>query len=226
MKKPYIAYVYAMARVLVCAALLALPAPAVQAKEAVAGKKAGIDMAEFMPGDIIFQEMNSFQSKALRLATGSRYTHCGIILPKNGELYVLEAVGPVTWTPVSKWIARGEQGKYVLMRLKKDAPGQLTKERLAAMQKQTAQYVGKPYDLRFQWSDDTIYCSELVWKLYERGAGISLAPLRTFKDYDLDHEEVQKHIKERFNYDIPWDEQVIAPSDLMRSDQLEIVRQN
>src|SRR5437867_163185 len=25
-----------------------------------------------------------------------------------------------------------------------------------------------PYDLTFEWSDDKIYCSELVWKVYER----------------------------------------------------------
>ena len=32
----------------------------------------------------------------------------------------------------------------------------------------------KDYDLYFEWSDDKIYCSELVWKIYKNGADIEL----------------------------------------------------
>jgi hypothetical protein len=28
-------------------------------------------------------------------------------------------------------------------------------------------YEGKPYDLYFEWNDEIIYCSELVWKIYK-----------------------------------------------------------
>ena len=34
-------------------------------------------------GDIIFQNSNSSQSKAIELATKSKYTHMGIIFKKN-----------------------------------------------------------------------------------------------------------------------------------------------
>ena len=35
-------------------------------------------------------------------------------------------------------------------------------------------YLGRDYDLRFEWSDDKIYCSELVWKIYKEAFNIAL----------------------------------------------------
>ncbi len=36
-------------------------------------------------GDILFQESRSNQSKYIKAATDSRYTHCGIIYKKDGK---------------------------------------------------------------------------------------------------------------------------------------------
>ncbi|EKR92207.1 orthopoxovirus protein, PF05708 domain protein [Leptospira santarosai str. CBC379] len=37
-------------------------------------------------GDLIFHESNSQQARAIRLATGSRYTHVGIVFKYNDEM--------------------------------------------------------------------------------------------------------------------------------------------
>lgn len=179
----------------------------------------------FMEGDIIFQITDSFQSGAIQLATGSKYTHCGVLFNKDGAMQVYEAVKTVRWTPLDAWIARGVDGHYVLMRLKKDA-GRLDAGKLAAMKKAGEAMAGKPYDLLFQWSDDKLYCSELVWKIYERGAGISLAPLRSFRDYHLDGVLVRAVIKERYGGSLNLDEKAVAPSDLMESELLETIADN
>ncbi|MBD5356999.1 MAG: hypothetical protein HDR88_08370 [Bacteroides sp.] len=63
-------------------------------------------------GDILFQESKSEQSKYITEATGSRYTHCGMIYKKNGKDYVLEASNTVKLTPVQEWINKGV-GKHV-----------------------------------------------------------------------------------------------------------------
>lgn len=182
--------------------------------------------AGVLDGDIIFQSSAlSTQSLAIRLATHSPYSHCGIVFFRDGEPYVFEAIRTVSWTPLDAWIKRGVDGHYMLLRLK-DREQRLTPGVLAAMREVGGGFDGKGYDLLFQWSDETIYCSELVWKIYERGAGMPLAPLRRIRDYDLNHDEVQRKIKERFGYDIPWDEQVVAPSDLMESALLERVGGN
>ncbi|MEI2762055.1 YiiX/YebB-like N1pC/P60 family cysteine hydrolase [Methanothrix soehngenii] len=69
-------------------------------------------------GDIIFQTSLSSQSKAIQLATGSKYSHCGIIFKQGEDFFVFEAIQPVKSTPLMKWIERGENGKFVVKRLK------------------------------------------------------------------------------------------------------------
>ena len=41
-------------------------------------------------------------------ATGSPYTHCGIVFEKDGKLMVLEAVQPVGEIPLETFIARSK----------------------------------------------------------------------------------------------------------------------
>ena len=179
----------------------------------------------FREGDIIFQVTISPQSEALQFATGSKYTHCGILLEHNKKMHVFEAIRTVSWTPLEEWIARGVDGHYVLMRIKDPAlrPDAAT---LAAMKKAGLPMAGKPYDLLFQWSDDKIYCSELVWKMYERGAGIALSEPHTFREYHLDNPLVRAIIEERYGHGINLDERAVAPSDLMESELLETVGGN
>lgn len=219
--------------VAVCAALLlfrggdfASPSFAGAAPSAAASSKTALDPNAFKEGDLIFQPSAlSSQSLAIKLATGSQYSHCGIVFFKDGRPYVFEAIRTVSWTPLKNWIERGVKGHYILMRLK-NRDASLPPRVLDAMRRVAAGFAGKSYDLLFQWTDEKMYCSELVWKIYERGAGIALAPLRKIRDYDLNHEEVQKKVKERFGMDIPWDETVIAPSDIMESGILEVVGGN
>ncbi len=175
----------------------------------------------FEEGDLLFQVSSSSQSRAIQIATGSAWSHCGLVLKKDGTLQVFEAVKTVRWTPLDQWIKRGTGQRLVLMRLKDRAP--LSAQGLAALRKSADALAGKPYDLLFQWSDEKIYCSELVWKAYRRGLGIELAPLRRFGDYALNHEQVQKIIRERYGRPLPEKEAVVSPADLMHSPLLKTV---
>ena len=199
--------------------------PAARGKYQTASQAAVVlDPALVREGDVIFQITNSPQCKAIQMATGSKYTHCGIVLEKDGELMVFEAVRTVSWAPLQQWVGRGVNQHYVLMRLKD--PALLSAAQLAAMREDADFFKGRRYDIFFQWGDEEIYCSELVWKLYQRNANLELGPLRTFRDYNLNHEEVQRIARERFGKDIPLDSKVTAPSDIMESDLLEVVAKN
>lgn len=173
-------------------------------------------------GDIIFQVSGSSQSRAIQLATYSPYSHVGIIFMRQGKYYVFEAVQPVQMTPLDRWIRRGEEGHYVIKRLKKSAVF-LTPEVLAKMKQVGNQFRGKDYDLSFNWSDERIYCSELVWKIYKRGAGLEIGRLQRMKDFDLSHPAVKKKLRERYGNTIPLDEPVISPAAMFDSRLLETV---
>lgn len=79
---------------------------------------------------------------------------------------------------------------------------------------------GKPYDLRFEWSDDRMYCSELVWKIYQRALGIEIGSLETVGDFDLSNPVVRTKISERFGDTLQSDESVISPATMFASKKL------
>ena len=170
-------------------------------------------------GDIIFQTSESNQSKAIQLATDSKYSHMGIIYENDGQFLVYEAVQPVKLTPLKEWINRGENGHYVIKRLK-NADEILTRAVLARMKETGEQFIGKPYDIYFEWSDDKIYCSELVWKIYKQAAGIEIGKLEQLSDFDLTHEIVRAKLQERYGDNIPMNETVISPAAMFNSNKL------
>jgi hypothetical protein len=170
-------------------------------------------------GDIVFQTSKSPQSEAIQLATGSPFSHMGIVYIRDGRPEVFEAVQPVTTTHLRTWIERGERGHFVAKRLR-DADSRLTSKVLERMRTVGKGFEGKDYDLYFEWSDDRIYCSELVWKIYERGAGIRLGEQQTLADFDLSHPVVAAKVKERYGDQIPLDEVVVSPVAILNAADL------
>ncbi|MFT3827871.1 MAG: YiiX family permuted papain-like enzyme [Chitinophagaceae bacterium] len=181
--------------------------------------------SDLRTGDIIFQTSLSAQSKAIQLATHSAYSHCGIIYKTGNDYYVYEAIEPVKFTPLKKWIARGMDGKYVIKRLK-NADKVLTTSVLQKMKEVAAGFRNKHYDLYFEWSNDRIYCSELVWKIYKEAAGVEVGRLEKLKDFDLTSEPVKQKMKERYGSNINLDEVVISPASIYNCDLLRTVRSN
>lgn len=183
---------------------------------------------EYQPrnGDLVFQTSLSRQSKAIQLATDSPYSHMGIVYVENGRAMVFEAVGPVKTTPLEDWVASGKEGRYVVKRLKQ-ANEILTPETLQRMKRiGETRFKNLPYDKYFGWSNDRIYCSELVWKIYQEGTGLEIGVLQKLGDFDLSHPEVQKLLKERYGDLIPLDETVISPAAMSASDLLDIEYEN
>lgn len=127
---------------------------------------------------------------------------------RDGKPQVLEAVGPVEYTPIEAWIARGRDGHYVVRRLASVA---LDAERARRLRSAAEVYLGRPYDFYFEWSADRIYCSELVWKAYHEGLGIDVAPLQHLGDFHLSDPVVAAKLRERFGAKVPRDEAVISP---------------
>ena len=183
------------------------------------------DQGEIKNGDLIFQTSLSGQSNAIQLATKSKYSHCGLIYKDGNDFYVFEAVQPVERTPLDKWIARGQDGKYVIKRLK-NADQVLTPKTLIKMKQVGDQFNGKNYDRTFEWSDDRIYCSELIWKIYERATGIEIGKLEKLSNFDLTNEAVLKIMKERYGNKIPTEEIVISPASIFDSELLITVKSN
>lgn len=173
-------------------------------------------------GDIIFQVSQSDLSTAIQLATHSKYSHCGIIFKRDDQWYVYEALQPVRYTPLMQWINRGKEQHFVIKRLK-NAGTVLTPEVISKMKTAGERFNGRDYDFYFGWSDERIYCSELVWKIYNEVTGLEIGKLQQLKDFDLESPAVKQQMKEIYGNSIPLTEKIISPVSMFESPLLTAV---
>lgn len=173
-------------------------------------------------GDLIFQTSRSSQSLAIQKATGSPYSHMGMVFHRDGKPYVFEAIATVRFTPLQQWIVRGEGSRYVVKRLK-SAGKDLGAAGVEKLRTAARRFEGRPYDLAFDWSDEKIYCSELVWKAYDRALGIKIGTLEKVRDFNLTDNAVRAKLRERYGTKVPLDAPVISPVSMFRSPLLTTV---
>ena len=181
--------------------------------------------ANYQPkdGDIIFQSSQSSQSKAVEQATNSPYSHMGIIFIKNGKPYVFEAGSKVAYTPLTSFIERGKNRYYVIKRLKDHNLSVKETNKLKLVAKT---FENKPYDIWFGWNDNYIYCSELVWKIYNRALNLKIGQLQNIKDFNLSSAAVKQKLKARYGDKVPFQETVISPVAMFNSPLLITVDKN
>ena len=167
------------------------------------------DITKLQEGDVIFHASNSQQAPMLRIATASPITHCGIIIERDGKLYVLEAEGKVQLTPVQTFINRGIGKTYCVRR---------PKAKLSSRVKYKS-YLGIPYDIKFKFNNNKYYCSELVYDIYKDQFNIQICEPRPLSDYHT--LGMEKEIRRR---GMTPDQLMVAPSDLLNADCFETIR--
>lgn len=169
---------------------------------------------EVKEGDVIFQTSQSQQSPLIQIATRSKISHCGIIVMRNGKPYVLETLKTLVVTPLDKFIARGEGGKFWLKRSNKEN-----------IKIKYGSYLGKPYDLAFKFDNGKFYCSELIYDIYKNQLGIELCEPKKVSDYLIlgtdKLPQIEKAMKKR---GITKEQYAVAPIDIFESDYLEEVK--
>lgn len=167
-------------------------------------------------GDIVFRSEKGNFAKAIQLATHSPYNHTGMVFIRHGKPYVLEAVQPVRFTSLDQW---WDDGHCAAKRLK-DAKTVLTPGVLHQMEGLADKSVGKKYSFNFIWSDNSFYCSGLVWRIYHETTGLELGKFRKLKDYDLSSTLVKKQLTKRFYVFWPMNQEIISPGEIYKSDLL------
>lgn len=175
-------------------------------------------------GDLVLQQSTSPQSAALRAATGSPYTHVGMVFRRDGALAVIEAVEPVRWTPLAAWVDRGRDDVVVALRLRDPTP--LENGGAAALRAAAEGYLGRHYDLLFGWGDDRLYCSELTYKAYDAALGVQVGERAPVTSFDLAAPEVQALVQARTAGKLDLTERMVAPASLLADADLVVVWSN
>jgi hypothetical protein len=165
-------------------------------------------------GDLVFETSTSSQSFVIQWATRSPWSHVGIVEVAPDGTYVLEAVGRVSRAPWKAWRRRAIRGGELLVLRPQGIP---EAQRRAAVEVARS-FLGRRYDPRFGWGDDRIYCSELVVKAYERGAGVSLGKRERLGDLRL--LGIEGAARERWGGPIPKDLVLVTPASLVADARL------
>ncbi|MGE3228759.1 MAG: YiiX/YebB-like N1pC/P60 family cysteine hydrolase [Hyphomicrobium sp.] len=186
-------------------------------------------------GDIVFQKTTTSASDAIMLASGSQYTHVGLVeVDGNGKASVIEAVGPVRTIPLDKWIAKGNGQRVTVKRVKG-----LTDEQAEEALDSARRYLGLPYDHYFYEARDAIYCSELVHAAFKDGPGLTVGREEKVRDLNIDTGAAQKLIRQRWRshplckakgaasfeacYDLILDQTLITPASIARDGNVEMI---
>jgi hypothetical protein len=181
--------------------------------------RAGNQFAGYKPrhGDIVFQSLShSPLTDMIEGITNSSYSHCGIVEEARGGWKVIEAIGPVRETSLEEWIHQGRNGQFAAYRLKPSYADDINKFVSAAHD-----YLGRPYDFRYEMDDSKIYCSELVFKAFRKSTHQDLGHL--VKLQDLNWQPYTNLIKQLEEGPVPLDREIITPLNLAKAEQLQCV---
>lgn len=167
-------------------------------------------------GDLVFQTSRSRQSVAIQAATDSPLSHVGLVEVTPKGVFVVEAVQPVRRVGFASWKARGQGGRLLVLR-----PEGVAEARRAAAVAEARRHLGKPYDWRFGWGDEEMYCSELARKAYSAAAGVDFGKLERLEDLRL--EQLGPALRQRYGGRVPLSQKLITPASLAADERLTVV---
>ncbi len=96
-----------------------------------AGREPRLDV-KLRTADVVFQTSRSAQSAAIQEATGSPWSHVGIIESSSDGVWVVEAAATVKRTPWRTWRHRGQDGRVLVLRPRGLDPAALSRVMQAA----------------------------------------------------------------------------------------------
>lgn len=193
------------------------------------------DLPPLKTGDIVFQKTRTSASDAIMLASGTEYTHVGIVnIDSKGRPRVIEAVGPVQEVSLETWIKNGDGGRITVKRIKGLEEAQ-ARQAIASARR----YLGRPYDHYFYETRDQIYCSELVFAAFKEGPGLTVGREEQVRDLNIDTAAAQKLISQRWRshplcrtkgaktfkecYAHILDQTLVTPASIARDPQMEMI---
>jgi uncharacterized protein YycO len=170
-------------------------------------------------GDLIFQALplDDDLIEAIEGVTESNYSHVGVLLNRDGIWTVIEASRPgVIYTPFEEWKIKGRNERWAAYRLKA-----AYREHIPQFRTELEAHIGKPYDFKYELSEDKLYCSGLVYHAWMSSTGQEMGKLTRVGD--MNWKPYRATIEKYNNAPVPLDQQVISPIELSKAGQLEKV---
>jgi hypothetical protein len=104
-----------------------------------------------------------------------------VLLVDEDNFVVIETADRVKYISLRKWIEKGQNKHYITKRLI-NADSLLSSERIQKLRKEAQDNIFKEIEKSNNWSDDKMYNTELIWKIYKRSLNVELVKLEIAKD--------------------------------------------
>ena len=165
-------------------------------------------------GDILFQSLpHSELVDAIEGITQSPWSHCGVLIQREGRWVVVEALGEVRETPLKDWIVRSRDGRFAAFRVNGLSPADRERVKSAL-----GRFIGRPYDFSYDPDDKAIYCSELAYKAFDTALHRRLGTWE--KLGELNWTPFEGFIVRMEGGRLPLDRPMITPAAVATSEQL------
>jgi hypothetical protein len=150
---------------------------------------------------------------AIEGASGSPFSHCGLVRSTATGWAVVEALGVVKETPLEQWIDQGRDRAVFVFRFKSSTP-----ELLQSVVAEARKFQGRPYDSRYRMDDEAIYCSELLYKAHLNATGKPLG--QTCRLGELSWKPFEDLITRIEQGPVPLDREMITPKAVAEAPEL------
>lgn len=126
---------------------------------------------DFRSGDVILVPLYCYSCPIIEDETNSDYSHSGVVIKENNEIYVLESLGQVKATKLKEFLGRVRPGRKAGLFRNKELEllnnAKLNRKLISNFKKN---FEGLPFDSNYLWNNfdeqgrEKLYCSEFVTK--------------------------------------------------------------
>lgn len=177
-------------------------------------------------GDVIFQYFTGDLSLVIEEVQKTQWTHVGILFKEKSGWYVYEAVGPVVKTPLRDFLRQTRDQKVAVTRVKSEVVDLSVRSNVKALKKSFQPFEDIEYDFLFQWSDDFIYCSELVYKMFKQTFDVEIGTVHKVGDLDLSGPLAAQLVDQLLEYvdeETYLEESIVVPGSQITDSDLQVV---
>ena len=183
---------------------------------------------ELKEGDLLFQDLDSsLLCDAIELVTPgyneANFSHIGLVVSINDTLKVLEAIPPkVMLTNLDNFLNRSfdkDGNPKVIV-------GRLKDKYLHSVEEAVSYSKSKlniEYDEVFLMNNNSYYCSELIYKAFEKDSIFRLQPMTFLHPETKDTLSIWKEYYSDLKVEIPQNKLGINPGIMSLSDKIEII---
>ena len=173
-------------------------------------------------GDMVFIRVSAKPFREVAAATNSWTNHVGIVVDISGvEPLIGESTFPFSrTTTLSKFIARSEDGRVAVARIKTPLSQEQQQRVLAAANKQAGIF----YDTGFNLHSHRQFCSRYVREVLSESTGINVGEVETFSTLLAHRPDTNVGFWKMWYFGhIPWERETVTPASLLRSQQVALL---